>query len=322
MALQGGVNFEPHKIFAAVKSTGTVGAGPFLDGEFHGGECRVLKLSFKDEASVAVRVLHPKNSSHDNIIATVQSEVHVLKELEGKGFPWAPRCLGASLTFDNPIEHPFVVLTWAEGFPLDWDEHHPPQTLRNRLLDQIASIQLCLIQCTLQAGPSTATTYFERRMRNRLRRVQNGDIPELTEKDCLDQQALLDLVLGEDRNNTLFAVDHGDVKPENIIVDKDYNIICVIDWGFASLVPIAKAAGLPRFLWPSLVTPPSRIILEDRQTYVRSLSSHTSLAALSMLRWQGNDDVDFRTLYLESITSKGVHISMARIGWKAGLARI
>ena len=126
---------------------------PFLDGEFHGGECRVFKLSFKDEASVAVRVLHPNDDiSHDNTLATVQIEVRVLKELEAKGFPWAPRFLGASVTFDNPVKHPFILLAWAEGLPLSWDENSPPQPLRDFLLGQMASIQLSLIQCTLRNG--------------------------------------------------------------------------------------------------------------------------------------------------------------------------
>lgn len=35
-----------------------------------------------------------------------------------------------------------------------------------------------------------------------------------------------------------------------------------------------------------------------------------------MLHWQIAQDVDFRILYLESIYSKGMHISMARNGWK------
>ncbi|GAO19841.1 hypothetical protein UVI_02062970 [Ustilaginoidea virens] len=165
MASQRKFNFEPQNIFAAVSQLGMFGNCPFLDGEFHGGECRVFKLSFKDEASVAVRVLHPNDDiSHDNTLATVQIEVRVLKELEAKGFPWAPRFLGASVTFDNPVKHPFIL------------------------------------------------------------RVREGTIPGLTEKDCLDQQALLDQVLGTDRNSTVFAMDHGDIKPGNIIVDKNYNI--------------------------------------------------------------------------------------------------
>lgn len=98
----------------------------------------------------------------------------------------------------------------------------------------------------------------------------------------------------------------------------------VVDWGFAARVPIAKAACLPRFLWPdhSAGLAPSLTLLKDRQAYLRSLSSNTSQPALSMLRWQDAKDADFRTLYLESISSKGVHISMVRLGWKLPWCRL
>jgi hypothetical protein len=61
-------------------------------------------------------------------------------------------------------------------------------------------------------------------MENRLRRVRDRRIPGLSEQDCLDQQALLSQVLSRDRNSTVFAMDHGDIKPGNIIVDEEYNI--------------------------------------------------------------------------------------------------
>lgn len=153
MVSQGNLSFEPKNIFAAVSQIGIDGNCPFLDGEFHGGECCVFKLSFNDTASVAVRVPHPHDdNSHGNTIATLQIELDILKTLEAKGFLWAPRCLGANLTFDNPVKHPFLVLTWAEGHPLRWDEYYPPRSLRDSLLGQIASIQLSLIQSTLQNG--------------------------------------------------------------------------------------------------------------------------------------------------------------------------
>ncbi|KND86390.1 hypothetical protein TOPH_08994 [Tolypocladium ophioglossoides CBS 100239] len=312
-------NLELKNILAAVSQLKIGGNSPFFDGEFNGGECRVFKLSFEDQASVAVRVRHPTDdSSHDDTIAIVQTEFRILQTLEAKGFHWAPRCRGASLTFDNPVKHPFIVLTWVEGFPLFWDEDLPPRPLRDALLSQIASIQLSLITCTLENRCTTATTFFERQLKNRRTRVREGRIPGLSEQDCLDQQALLDRVLGQDRNSTVFAMDHGDIMPGNIIVDEKYNIKCVIDWGFAALVPIARAAVLPRFLWPddSARFAPSPTVLKDRQAYIGSFSSQTSHAALSMLRWQDAEDVDFRTLYLDSISSKGVHTSMARVGWK------
>lgn len=47
-----------------------------------------------------------------------------------------------------------------------------------------------------------------------------------------------------------------------------------------------------------------------------SLASQRSQAALYMQRWQMTADVDFHTLYLESLFSKGMHASLARIGWE------
>lgn len=66
--------------------------------------------------------------------------------------------------------------------------------------------------------------FFGRRIRNQLSRVKNGKLPGLTEKDCLDQLALLPEVLGQDGDCRLFAVDHGDLKPANIIVDQENSI--------------------------------------------------------------------------------------------------
>ena len=63
-------------------------------------------------------------------------------------------------------------------------------------------------------------------MNNRLRRVQGGRISGLSEKDCVDQRAFLDQVLGDSGNSTDFAIDHGDIKPGNIIIDEK----CEIKW--------------------------------------------------------------------------------------------
>lgn len=38
------------------------------------------------------------------------------------------------------------------------------------------------------------------------------------------QQALLDHVLVSDRDSPVFAMDHGNIQPQNIIVDENYNI--------------------------------------------------------------------------------------------------
>ncbi|KAL6837303.1 hypothetical protein V8C40DRAFT_260322 [Trichoderma camerunense] len=259
-------NLEPTNILAAVAELGVGGNGAFIDGEFNGGECRIFKLSFKDQASIAVRVPHQVDDQ-DDIIATVQIE-----------------------------------------------------PLRGVLLDQIASIQLSLIACTLENRSTSAATFFQRRMKNRSTQVREGRIPGLSEKDCINQQDLVCQVLGQDQNDTAFAVEHGDIEPNNIIVDENYNIKCVIDWGFATFVPISKAAGLPRFLWSSDTdsagVAPSQSLLKNIRAYIACFSSQTLPMALSMPHLNNIEDVYFRSLCLESTSSKQVHVSMARAGWK------
>jgi Ser/Thr protein kinase RdoA (MazF antagonist) len=49
-------------------------------------------------------------------------------------------------------------------------------------------------------------------------------MPGLSEHDCADQQALLAAVLERDGEDTAMAMDHGDFKPDNVIVDDEYNI--------------------------------------------------------------------------------------------------
>jgi hypothetical protein len=91
----------------------------------------------------------------------------------------------------------------------------------------------------------------------------------------------------------------------------------IIDWGFASKVPVHLAGRLPRFLQiPELVLPPSSIVQEDRKTYMASLRSHSSQAASWMSLICSSQDVDFRHCLLESMISKGMHLSLARLGWK------
>ena len=142
---------NPEDIFAAVSELGIRGTTPSLDEEFSGGQCHVYKLSFQDQESLAVRMpLHMSFNRPDDIIRALSAEQRTLQTLEMKGFRCAPRCRGSSLTFDNPIKFPFILLTWADGSILRWCDDSPSRDLRDNLLGQIATIQLSLIKCTLE----------------------------------------------------------------------------------------------------------------------------------------------------------------------------
>ncbi|KAM3562501.1 hypothetical protein MY1884_001800 [Beauveria asiatica] len=324
MNQQAAQSLEPTAICAALSDLHLGGSDPFVDGEFQGAECRIFKISFKDRPSLSVRVYHRLHLSQQEVIASVDMDTRMLRTLEEKGFPWSPRYRAASLTFDNPINYPFVVLDWVEGVPLQWDHDSPAQPIRDAFLAQLAAIQLSLVTCTLENRSTTATAFFERRIRNQLNRVKDGKLPGLVEKDCLDQLALLPKALGPDGHNTLFAVDHADLKPKNIIVDQENNIKCIIGWSAAAMVPIVQAARLPCFLWSddSATRVPSQAMLRDRKSYIDLFPAQDSQASLLIQRWQRAKDVDFRMLYLASISSKGMLASMASIGWKPSYCKL
>jgi hypothetical protein len=62
--------------------------------------------------------------------------------------------------------------------------------------------------------------------------------------------------------------------------------------------------------------PPSPTLQEDRKAYVASLTSQSLQVASWMSLIYSSDDVDFRYCFLESIISKGMHRSLAVLGWK------
>lgn len=56
------------------------------------------------------------------------------------------------LSSDNAVRYPFVVLTWIDGATLRWDENVPARAIRDKVLAQMAAIQVSLIECTEPNG--------------------------------------------------------------------------------------------------------------------------------------------------------------------------
>ncbi|KZF20524.1 hypothetical protein L228DRAFT_232091 [Xylona heveae TC161] len=311
-------DFHPENIPTALSHLRPDGHVPVLnDNSFYGGQCHIFKADFPDGECWAVRIpLYARYASRDGFIIQLEHEAKVLRELELKGFRWAPKLKSSSLTFENVVGYPFLALSWVQGTPLSWSEDHPPRSLRNKVLGQVALIQEALIECTKEKR-GTATKFFERVANNRLYKVRNGDMPDITEQDCFEQKSLLPEVLYPSLDDAPFALDHDDLLPSNIIIDEEHNVVGIVDWGFAAKVPMQLAAGLPRFLYAQPPDrPPSQTLQEDRKVYLASLASRSSQAASWMSFIQSAEAVDFRTCFLESLMSKGMHAWLARRGWK------
>lgn len=93
--------------------------------EMRGGQCQVLEVSCgKEKTKLAIRV--PTYMEPGDMVEVLNIEVQNLLLLASKGFLWAPRCYGYSLTFENPMGIPFLVLgqnsTGRESRPSDRSE--------------------------------------------------------------------------------------------------------------------------------------------------------------------------------------------------------
>lgn len=146
-------SFHPENIPLAISSFRPGGEVPVLNDEYMGGgECRIFKVHFLDGETWSVRIpIHAQSDSQDAIIGILRGELDVLQEIQeigASGFPWAPRLHGFSSTFKNSVGCPFIVLSWIEGSPLLWTADYPPRLVRNKILRQVAEIQMSLIECT------------------------------------------------------------------------------------------------------------------------------------------------------------------------------
>jgi hypothetical protein len=158
--------FHPENIPASISAFRPDGEVPVLNERYmDGGECRIFKVDFSDGESWSVRIpIHVQSDSQDAIISVLRGEQDVLQEIGAADFPWAPKHHGSSFTFENLVGYPFIVLSWIEGSPLLWTANYPPRPVRNKILGQVAEIQMSLIECTKENSifshlPSSANAY-------------------------------------------------------------------------------------------------------------------------------------------------------------------
>jgi hypothetical protein len=117
--------------------------------QWDGGQCRIYKANFADGESWGVRIpIHVKTDSRDVILELLRNEGERIEMISKTGCSWIPKLCASSLKFDNELGWPFIALSWTEGSPLRWSDNTPPRPLRNKVLEQLANIQVSLIERT------------------------------------------------------------------------------------------------------------------------------------------------------------------------------
>ncbi len=196
-----------------------------LEKPISGGQCQIFQLSFSVGVKWSVRCPVHMKCSEEAIIDVLRNEISVLQELETSGFEWSPKVIGFDLTFDNPTGLPFIVLSWIACSKLAWNDCIPSRYQRDKVLSQLANILIALISCTAKkSSGNTSLIYLTNIVDKKTARVRSGHLPGIRVEDCLDLRDLLGDVVHGELNNAPFFIGHGDLSPENIIVDSDFNI--------------------------------------------------------------------------------------------------
>lgn len=119
------------------------------DHPFSGKQCVIYVLQYPDSSTIAVRVpVHMQSSPHNQITNQTEQEVYILKLLAECGFTWSPRLLRYDSGFDNPLQYPYMILSWINGKPLEWTGSVPAGRAREKVLRQMANILFELVSCT------------------------------------------------------------------------------------------------------------------------------------------------------------------------------
>jgi len=156
---------------------------------------------------------------------------------------------------------------------------------------------------------TTASNFLTEIVDRKIVRVGNGQIAKLQLRDCFVLRVLARSIVYPALETSPYLISHEDLAPQNIIVDSDYNIKGIIDWGFARFLPLQFAVSFPRFLAieppqtdvtqsldiiSSISLQPSPVLQTDRQCFILYLSSKTTSLIQSISVVLSAPDVDWR----------------------------
>ncbi|KAJ6120385.1 hypothetical protein N7523_004665 [Penicillium sp. IBT 18751x] len=115
----------------------------------------VYVLQYPDGSKCAVQlpIFMPSSTEEEReaITTTIEKETFTLAYLEDRGFPWSPRPITYSIRFDNPVKFPYILLSWFDGKPMQWEDEIPGSLdVREKVSKQLAHIMIDLALATEQ----------------------------------------------------------------------------------------------------------------------------------------------------------------------------
>ncbi|PYI04636.1 phosphotransferase family protein [Aspergillus sclerotiicarbonarius CBS 121057] len=238
-----------------------------------GGFNRVLQITMLDDTQVLVRLPYPSTEPRQFAVA---SEVATLALLRAHGLP-VPRVYAYSTDAKNPVGSEYIIMEKLPGRPLGdrWFELSDRERLK--VLLQLVQLEAKLHAIELPAsgsiyyasdlpsdsprivipdsdfciGPNAALQWwFAERSSLRIDRGPCEDPIDVLRNPALKELAWL-RAYGRPRfpferaYRNPWITDYP-IPPNNIFVSDDLDIVGLIDWQHASVLPLFLAAGIPK----------------------------------------------------------------------------
>lgn len=304
---------------------------------FSGKQAHVYVVEFPNATQWAIRVpVHASHLGPEGLADIVNSEVSILQKLQTAGFKSSPRLIAFDVGFNNAIRFPYIVLTWVPGKPLQWTNEIPARREdRNKVIRQVMQMTTDLAYATISENACSGYEHLVTMIDRQICRVINGQLKDLALHNCLLHRALARRAIDPALDSYQFMISHDDLAPENIIIDDNYNVTGIIDWGFARKLPLQFGLTYPRFLnieppWDiNKDTPPTDMraflatfltpctTLEQDRAYSTTLLSaqSTDPMILRFFKFVSSPHLDWRRFVFEAAHSKGLHKWMANRSW-------
>lgn len=216
---------------------------------YSGAQCNVFALRDHIGRIIAMRIYRSNHSTSTHLL---QNEVKRRREIERLGLKSFQQVISFSETGNQLIQNPFICLSWAEGEPLTWSDRVPEtRSKRNDLIKKLANI--CLDLLSIQEQGESKPLHFMKtddpigsktgmwtnssttetsakdeitaKLQRKIKRAEKGQYPGGNAESCIKQLDLLERYWIPELDSAPRVLVHGDLSANNVIVDKDSNLV-------------------------------------------------------------------------------------------------